>query len=326
MIPKAELHVHLEGTAPPELVKRLAARHHMPIPENLFTAEGKFAWTHFLEFLKAYDLASSVIRQPEDYRDVTYEYLAENAKKGVIYVEMMSSPDHAALSGMGYQDHLDGIIQGIDDARRDYGIEGRIIIAGVRHFGTKKVTDVAKLAVKHAHPYVVGLGLGGDEANFPASLFTTAYQIAHEAGLGTTVHAGEVVGPESVRDALKHLPVTRLGHGVRIIEDQHLVDEIIDRNITLEVCPTSNIALSVYPTYEKHPLRQLQEAGVNITLNSDDPPFFDTTVDKEYHVAKTHFGFTDAMLCQCTRQAIMASFADEKTKAALLQKIPTQSG
>lgn len=323
MIPKIELHVHLEGTAPPSLVKRLADRHHMQIPENLLSDADTFRWNNFLEFLNAYDLASAVIRTPEDYRDVTYEYLAQSAREGVIYAELMSSPDHAANAGMSYLAHLEGVIQGIEDAKRDFKIEGRIIITGVRHFGPEKVEKVAELAAKHSHPLVVGLGLGGDEGNYPPKQFSRAYEIAHEAGLGTTVHAGEISGPEGVREALSHLPVTRLGHGVRIIEDRELMAEIVDKQITLECCPTSNIALKIFPSYAQHPLRALYEAGVRITLNSDDPPYFATTIGKEYDIAREMFGFTLQELNVINENAVNASFADKDTKKSLLQKITT---
>jgi adenosine deaminase len=321
LLPKAELHSHLEGTITPAWVQLLAKRHHLKIPEGLMRDDDTFIWKDFLDFLKVYDVASSVIQSTEDYRDITYAYLKQSSQEGVIYSELMPSPDHAATSGITYPALIEGVVAGIKDAERDFGIIARIYISCVRHFGVESCEAVAKLAVKYPHPFVVGFGMGGDEAGFPPKQFARAYQIAHEeAGLQCTVHAGEWTGPEQIRDAINYLPVSRLGHGVRIIEDTSLIQEIIDRGITLECCPTSNIALKVFPDYAHHPLRTFYDLGVKLTLGSDDPPYFSTTIGKEYDVAAKHFGFTSAELLQITRNAIQASFADDATKAQLLKK------
>ncbi len=249
MVAKAELHLHLEGSLPPSLVTKIAKRNGIAVPDDIFGENETFLWEDFLHFLKVYDKASFVLRNAEDYREMTYDYLARTAQMGSIYTEMMVSPDHAAMCGVSYEEHLAGVVQGIDDARRDHGIEGRIIMTCVRHFGVEKCINVAKSTVKNLHPYVVGFGMGGDEAGFPPAQFAKAYQIAHEAGLGCTVHAGEMVGPEGVWEAITHLPVTRIGHGVRSIEDPNLLAALSERGITLEVCPGSNIALRVYPDF-----------------------------------------------------------------------------
>lgn len=321
MVAKAELHLHLEGSLPPSLVTKIAKRNGIAVPDDIFGENETFLWKDFLHFLKVYDKASFVLRNAEDYREMTYDYLARTAQMGSIYTEMMVSPDHAAMCGVSYEEHLSGVVQGIDDARRDHGIEGRIIMTCVRHFGVEKCINVAKSTVKNLHPYVVGFGMGGDEAGFPPAQFAKAYQIAHEAGLGCTVHAGEMVGPEGVWEAITHLPVTRIGHGVRSIEDPDLLAALSDRGITLEVCPGSNIALRVYPDFASHPLQKLRNAGVNVTLSTDDPPYFNTTLAREYKIAKEHFGFTEADLRQMTRNSIEASFVDAATREKLLARV-----
>src|SRR6201996_791895 len=168
---KVELHVHLEGTAPPELVARLAQRNGVTLPERLLNEHGRFHYDDFLDFLRAYDLAASVIRTGEDYRDITYEYLCACAAGGAIYVELTASPDHAALVGLSDEEHLAAIALGIDDARRDTGIEGRILISAVRNFGVEQALAVARHAAERPHPYVVGFSMAGDEAGFPAHDF-----------------------------------------------------------------------------------------------------------------------------------------------------------
>jgi adenosine deaminase len=320
VIPKAELHVHLEGTAPPDLIRRLAERNGMPVPEGLFETPERFAYTDFLDFLRTYDLAASVVRTGDDYRDVTYEYLMRCASEGATYVELTASPDHAALVGLSHEEHLDGIGRGIDDARRDSGIEGRILISCVRNFGVEQALRVARHAAERPHPYVVGFSMAGDEENFPAGDYAEAFTIAAEAGLGCTVHAGEWAGAHSVRAALQ-LPVTRIGHGVRAIEDPALVDELAERGIVLECCPTSNVVLGAFDSYEDHPLPRLRAAGVRVTLGSDDPPYFGASIGGEYEVCEKRFGFDEADLCDITRTALEAAFCEERLKNDLIRSL-----
>jgi adenosine deaminase len=320
--PKVELHVHLEGTAPPELIGRLAARNGLEVPAGLLDHADRFTYADFLDFLSAYDTAASVIRTPEDYRDITYEYLRSCAQEGAIYVELTASPDHARLVGLTDEEHLAGIAQGIDDARA-HGIEGRILISAVRNFGVEQALRVAEHAAERPHPYVVGFSMAGDEAGYPPHLFAEAYRIVAEAGLGCTVHAGEWAGPESVRGALE-LPITRISHGVRAIEDPALVEELADRGTVLECCPTSNVVLGVFNSYESHPLPALRDAGVRITLGSDDPPYFGATIGGEYEIAAQRLGFDDDALRQITATAIDAAFCDEPLKNTLREQLVKQ--
>jgi adenosine deaminase len=318
--PLAELHVHLEGTAPPALIRRLAARNGIPVPEGIFAAPDRFAWVDFLDFLRTYDRAATVIRTAEDYRDVTYEYLTACAREGAVYVELIASPDHAASVGLPDDQHYGGIAAGIDDARADTGIEARILAVAIRNFGVAAAEAIARRAAEDRHPYVVGFNLAGDEAGYPPAQFARAYEIAASSGLGCTVHAGEHAGAESVREALT-LPITRMSHGVRAAEDPALVAELAERGIVLEACPTSNVATGVYTGYETHPLRALFEAGVKVTLGSDDPPYFGASIAGEYAVARERLGFEEGELRTITRTAIEASFADDAVKSALLNRL-----
>jgi adenosine deaminase len=230
---------------------------------------------------------------------------------------MFCSPERPAALGIAYNAWLEALEGGIDRARRDFGIEGRIIIICIRHLGPERALAMARAMVAEPHHYVVGFGMGGDEAQFTPADFAPAYQLAHDKGFGCTVHAGEVLGPESVWAAINDLPVTRIGHGVRSADDPALMAELVRRGIVLEVCPGSNVALGLYPDRESHPLHRLIEAGVRVTLNSDDPPFFHTTLGEEYDKA----GLGEAALRGIARTAIEASFADEATKQRLLREI-----
>ena len=321
----AELHVHLEGTAPPALIQRLADRNGLKVPDGVFSSPDRFRWVDFLDFLNTYDLAASVIRTAQDYRDVTYEYLMSCAADGAIYVELIASPDHAANVGLTDAEHFGGIAQGIDDARRDSGIEARILVVAIRNFGVERAVEIARTYADDRHPYIVGFNLAGDEAGYGAAQFAPAYEIASRSGLGCTVHAGEHDGADSIRQALTLPGVTRISHGVRAVEDPELVKELADRGLILEVCPTSNVATKVFSGYESHPLRALHEAGVKLTLGSDDPPYFGATIGGEYAVARERFGFEEGELETITRTAVQGSFAEDAVKNALLNRITATS-
>lgn len=319
-LPLAELHVHLEATATPGLVRRMAERNGLAIPPGTIDGD-RYVWRDFLDFLATFDRAVSVIRTAEDYRDVTFEYLVACAAEGAIYVEVTASPDHADQAALAYADMIAGVAQGIDDARAHAGIESRVIVTAVRNFGTERAEWVARTAAGHPHPYVTGFGLAGDEAGFPPGPFARAYAIARDAGLGLTCHAGEWAGPESVRAALALPgPVTRLGHGVRAVEDPALVAELAERGTVLEVCPTSNVVLGAYPDFAAHPFPVLRDAGVRVTLGSDDPPYWSATIGGEYAVARRAWGLGDDDLRAVTRTALEAAFAPGALRTSLLAR------
>jgi adenosine deaminase len=320
-LPKAELHLHLEGAMTPDLVRRFAARNKISVADGLFDENDRYIWSDFPQFLDSFDGASSVIRTRQDYTDLTRHYLVEQAKIGAVYVELFCSSSHAGMQGLSFDEHLLAVADGIDQAFAETGIIGRIVMTCVRHLGPELAVDVARETVACGHPHVVGFGMGGNESLFTQKDFYPAFKIAADAGLGCTTHAGEVQGPESVWDAIDHLPVDRIGHGVRSIEDVKLIDELARRGIVLEVCPGSNIALSVYPDYASHPLRKLYDAGVKVTLGSDDPPFFHTTLADEYQRAQDVFGFSKEELRGITQTAIAAAYVDGETKAALWSRV-----
>lgn len=317
MIPKAELHCHLEGSVPPALARELAARNGIALPDGMFDDRGHYVWRDFLSFLDAYDRVCKALKVSGDFEEVMYSYLEGAARQGAIYVEMFCSPERPAALGITYESWLTALEQGIDRARRDFAIEGRIVIICIRHLGPDRAFAMAQAMVAQPHPYVVGFGMGGDEAKFQPADFAPAYRLAYDHGYGCTVHAGEVRGPESVWAAIRDLPVTRIGHGVRSVEDRRLLDELARRGTVLEVCPGSNIALGLYPDRAAHPLHRLIEAGVRVTLGSDDPPFFHTTLGAEYDQA----GLGESALRQITRTSIEASFADAATKETLLRGV-----
>ena len=319
-IPKAEIHVHLEATITPDLCRKFALRNNVNLSNDIFGNKYAYEWSDFYDFIKKYDVVTSVIHTPEDYRELTYAYLKDCASKNVIYVEAMVSSTHAKEKGMTYHSFLEGVHEASQEAEKDFGIVSRFIMNGIRHLGPESVQSTAEEVLNNPHPSLVGFGLAGDELHFPPKLFVNTFDMLKEAKFPITVHAGEWDGPENIRNAIGLLHPTRLGHGVRSIEDPNLVKEIIDKDIVLETCPTSNIATKIYENYKSHPVKYLFDQGVKVTVNSDDPPFFNATIEGEYKVMED-LGLNEKELTSLTHNAIKYSFCDEENKSKLLSKL-----
>ncbi|WP_011582968.1 MULTISPECIES: adenosine deaminase [Chelativorans] len=319
MLLKAELHCHIEGAASPALVKAQARKYGADI--SSFIRGGAYYWQDFTTFLLAYDQAASLFRTQEDYALLAETYLKELAAGGAIYSEFFTSPDHAERAGLSPQAYTDGLAEGMVQAKAATGIESRMIVTGVRHFGPEAVEKAARFAASCEHPLVTGFGMAGDERAGHPRDFAYAFDIAREAGLGISIHAGEFGGAESVEAALDHIRPSRIGHGVRAIENPDLVRRIADEGVVLEVCPVSNVVLKVFPEFARHPFPQLVAAGCRVTLNSDDPPHFHTSLAREYAVAAEYFGLDETTLNAITSTAIEAAFVDEKTRAALFARL-----
>lgn len=322
-IKKAELHVHLEGTIPPALARQLAKRNGLTMPEGLIAADQTtYLSNGFMDFLRVYDTLAALIKTPQDYYDVTFDYLRANALEDTIYVEMMYSPDHAEMvSGIPSIEHLHAIQSAIEHAQSAFGIIGRIIITAVRHFGVDAAIRVAQQAHKHTVPAVTGFGLAGDEVNFPPKLFKRAYEIADDAGLSCTVHAGEFAPASGMLEAIQHLPIKRIGHGVQAIHSQETINLLKERNIALEICPSSNITLGLFKDMSCHPFPQFLEQGLAISLNSDDPPFMGTTLSNEYSKVQAAYGYSGEIMTNITRMAIEHAFITPAEKQSLYAKL-----
>ncbi len=316
---KAEVHCHIEGAAPPALA--LAQARKYGVDPATFMHGDTYAWTDFAEFIQAYDKVAALFRTEDDYAVLTESYLLELAAINTIYSEIIVSPDHGDRIGLGADAYLAGITRGIHEAKAKTGIEARIIVTGERHFGPESVIAAAEYAARSHNPLVTGFNMAGEERMGRVADYARAFDIARDAGLGLTIHAGEVCGAFSVTDALDLVKPQRIGHGVRAVEDPALLQRLADTGVVLEVCPGSNIALNVYPDFESHPLRRLRDAGVRVCINSDDPPFFRTSLAREYQIASEIMGFTDDELNAMTRTAIEAAFVDEDTRTALLARL-----
>ncbi len=324
MLPKIELHLHLEGAAPPAFIRDLAKRKHVDIA-GIFNEDGGYRFTDFWDFLRVYEAATSVLTTAEDYHRLTLAVLEESAKSDVIYGETFLSPDFCGGRDVGaWHEYLHAIREAADIGQRDMGITLRGIITCIRHFGPDKARQTARCAAETAGDWIVGFGIAGDEKMGQPKDFHYAFDMAREAGLQITAHAGEWGGPESVRAAIADLNPTRIGHGVRAIEDLALVDEIAEKGIVLEVCPGSNIALGLYPDWRAHPIAELDRRGVKVTISTDDPPFFHTTMAREYDRLAGAFDWDAGQFMRIARQSLDAAFCDADTKARIAKLLEAQ--
>lgn len=316
---KAELHCHIEGAAPPALTQSQAEKY--GVDWRGFIRDGAYVWEDFTSFIACYDHVASVFRTAEDYAILAEAYLSELAAADTIYSELFVSPDHGEAVGLPPDDYIGGLAAGMLAAREETGIESRMIIIGERHLGPENVLARARWLAGFSHPLVTGFNMAGEERMNRVADYIRAFDIARDAGYGITIHAGELCGAFSVADALDLVRPARIGHGVRAIEDPDLVKRLADLGTVLEVCPGSNISLGIFDKFETHPMRRLADAGVRVTLSSDDPPFFHTSLQREYDIASSVMGFSDAEIDRMTRTAIEAAFVDEDTRQRLFQRL-----
>lgn len=318
---KIELHLHLEGGAPPAFIRGLAKEKQIDIG-GIFDEAGNYKYTGFSDFLRVYEAATEPLKTPQDFHRLTLAVLEESAASGVIYTEAFLSPDFCGGRDVGaWKEYLQAIQEAAAIAEASMGIIMRGIITPIRHFGPEKARETARCAAETAGDWIVGFGIGGDEKSGHLSDFKWSFDCAREAGLRITAHAGEWAGPESVRSAIKDLNAERIGHGVRAIEDLALVDEIAESGVVLEVCPGSNVALGLYPSMRQHPINQLHERGVKVTVSTDDPPFFHTTMQKEYENLHAAFDWDNTFFDQLAKTSLDAAFCDGDTKIRLLKKL-----
>ncbi len=320
-IPKVELHVHLEGAAPPDFIRTLATEKGITL-DGVFDGQGAYLWEDFAHFLRTYEAACQVLQTPDDFRRLVEAVLAKSAGDGVVYTELFLAPDLCGDgSAAAWADYLAAMTEGAEAAEAAHGITARFIPTAIRHFGPERATTAARRTADTVGKYVTGFGMGGEERFGHLSDYAPAYAIAAEAGLGLTVHAGEICGAESVAAALDHLPVSRIGHGVRAVEDPGLVRRLARDGIVLETNPGSNIALGVFPDWPSHPVSRLRDAGVAVTISTDDPPYFHTDLPTEYARLAATFGWTAADFTAINRTAIDAAFCDPDTRAAVIARL-----
>lgn len=322
-MPKVELHVHLEGSIRPETLLELAARNGVDLPaRSVEELREWYAFRDFDHFVEVYLAAAGCIQTPDDVERIAADFLDGQAEQNVLHSEVTyTASTQRMLSGIPLDDQLEAINRARARAERDRGVTMSLTIDYPRHLDPDEFVGVAHWAVDNMSRGVSALGLGGPEVGFPPGLFRRAFDVAREAGLPSVPHAGETEGAESIRGALRELDAVRIGHGVRCLEDADLVAELRERQIPLEVCPTSNVCLGVAASFADHPLPRLLDAGLYVTLNSDDPPMFGTTLTDEYLEAASAFGLGAGEVQDLVQKAAAATLLPAEDRASLLEKV-----
>jgi adenosine deaminase len=324
-MPKAELHVHLEGAIRPSTLLTLAERNGISLPaKDLEELRAFYRFRDFPHFVDVYVTITSCLQAPEDYALIAYEFGADCDRQNIRYAEAtFTIATNMRLTGLPWEAILEGLNDGRQRAQRDFGIDWRWIF-DISRDNPETQDQVVDISLEARNEGVIALGLGGNEAEYPPELFAGSFARAQAAGLPCVPHAGETVGPPSVWAALEQLHADRIGHGVRSIEDPTLVSYLREKQVPLEICPTSNIRLGVYRDFNAHPLPELWDADLFITVNSDDPPLFGTDLNREYQVLVDHFAFDADDLERVSLNAVRASFLTASGKARLEQAFQSE--
>jgi adenosine deaminase len=313
-LPKAHLHVHVESTLRPGTLRELAADHGLPVP-----AVGG-AFDGFRAFADQNALIRACLRRPEDFERLAREYCEDEAAQGVGYAEVtFTAASHGERLGRPEMP-LEALLRGLSDGCAATGLECRVLLDHSRRRSVERFRRTYQLARDYLGQGVIGIGLAGDESH-PAAPFAEVCADAERAGLHRVHHAGEAAGPASIREALGPGRSERLGHGIRILDDPELVAEVAGRGVPLEVCPSSNVALGLAPSWAEHPLPRLRDAGLVVTLNTDVPISLGVTLSDEYARAGVAFGWSDHVLAELARASVTASFAPAPTRLRLLAGI-----
>ncbi|MFJ6930896.1 adenosine deaminase [Streptomyces nigra] len=325
-LPKAELHVHHVGSASPRIVAELAARHpDSKVPTDPEALADYFTFTDFAHFIDVYLSVVDLIRTPEDVRLLTYEVARDLARQQVRYAELTITPFSSTRRGIDERAFMEAIEDARKAAEAEFGTVLRWCFDIPGEAGLESAEETARLATDdRLRPEgLVSFGLGGPEIGVPRPQFKPYFDRAIAAGLHSVPHAGETTGPQTIWDALTELRAERIGHGTSAAQDPKLLAHLAEHRIPLEVCPTSNIATRAVRTIEEHPLARFVEAGVLVTINSDDPPMFGTDLDNEYAVAARLLGLDERGLAELAKNAVTTSFLDEPGKARIAAEIDT---
>jgi adenosine deaminase/aminodeoxyfutalosine deaminase len=336
-LPKAELHLHLEGCVEPGTLAELSRRHKTPLPteNNRYDTRGSgdvlseadvhrlYSYKDFNGFLLAFKAVTERLRTPEDYELITYQLMRNLRRQNILHAEVYVSVGVVHWRGQEFGPIFEGLERGRERGERDFGVSLLWIFDAVRHFGVEAAEKVFALAATLRERNVAGIGLGGDELRGPAEMFKALYEKAADQGLHLTVHAGETAGPESVWGAL-NIGAERIGHGLSIPSDPELVEVLAQKQLPIEVCISSNLRTGVCAHLREHPVKALFEDGLMLTLNTDDPEMFQTSLCEEYELARQDFGFSEDHLRELARNSFEASFLPPEKKLQFLQRVDSQ--
>ena len=320
-LPKAELHVHHVGSASPRIVSELAARHPGVVPSDPEELRRFYEFRDFAHFIEVYLAVVDLIRTAEDVRLLTYEVAREMTTQQIRYAELTCTPYTSVIRGIP----IEAFTEAIEDARvaaeRDFGLVLRWIYDIPGEAGVPAADATLDYALNHRTDALIGFGLGGPEVGVPRPQFQPHFDAARAAGLRSVPHAGETTGPETIWDALQLLGAERIGHGTTAVDDPDLLTHLAEHAIPLEVCPSSNVATRAVAALADHPIVAFRDAGVTVSVNSDDPPMFGTSLNREYEIAADLLGLDEAGVAELARAAARSSFAEEPVKSRVLSEI-----
>jgi adenosine deaminase len=314
-LPKAELHLHLEGAVSATTAIELAKKHHLTT-EDFEDASKIFQFADLSEFLRAYDIICRSIVDRNDFHRVTYETLARCAENGARYVEFFFSPQAHLSNGVAYSTMLDGLVGAMRDAEHDHGIQSRLVPALNRELGPEVGHQFLDLVLSDRREEVVGIGLDYDEVGNPPRLYAGIYERAKKAGLHVTAHAAENGPSSNVADSLDLLGCDRIDHGYHVVDDPALVAACRQRGVFFTVCPTTTTHTTTFRDLSspEHAIRRMRDSGLHLVINTDDPALFHTDLANEYLLAATHLGFTPRELGDMALNGLRASWLDDTTK------------
>lgn len=320
-IPKAELHVHIEGTFEPELLFSIASRNGVNLPyDNVDMLRSAYAFANLQEFLDIYYQGMAVLRVEADYFDLTWAYLNRAKADGVLHAEIFFDPQAHLARGVAFSTLISGITRALTRAEKEFGITTKLIMCFLRHLEESDAERVLDIAMEHKES-IAGVGLDSSERGHPPSKFKNVFARAANAGFRLTAHAGEEGPPAYVYEALDSLHVERIDHGNRALEDEALTERLARAEVPLTVCPLSNLKLRVVPTLEAHPLPRMLEHGLKVTLNSDDPAYFGGYVNDNIAAVAAATGLDQRAVARLARNSFEASWLDNESKAALLLRL-----
>ncbi len=325
-MPKVELHVHLEGSVQPQTLLKLAQKYQVALPaSDLHGLREWYTFRDFNHFIEIYMTIARCLRTAEDIEWIAREFLTGQAAQNILYSEVTFTPySQFILNGLGFQEQIDAVNRARAWAESELGVRMGMIIDIPRQVSVEEGEIVADWVIAGYGNGVIAMGLGGAEIGNPPEKFQSAFERVNKAGIPCILHAGETDGPQSVWSAIQVANTRRIGHGVRSIEDPVLVQYLREKQIPLEVCPTSNLCLKVYPSLEAHSLPQLLSEGLYVTINSDDPPMFNTSLTQEFLTLQKYFQWPRSMIEQLVTNAANVTLLPGKEKAQLVQTIAAQ--
>lgn len=313
-IPKAELHIHIEGSLEPEFMLNLAERNQIKLPfASVEEIRQAYQFNHLQSFLDLYYLGSRVLLTEQDFYDLTWAYLEKVACQNVRHTEIFFDPQTHTQRGIPFEVVLSGIDQALQAGQKKLGISSRLMLCFLRHLSPESAMEILKQAIPY-RDQIIAVGLDSSEKGYPPSLFKTVFEVARNLGFLTVAHAGEEGPPEYIWQAINVLKVSRIDHGVRCIEDQKLVEYLKEKQIPLTVCPLSNVKLKVFPTLQHHNLKTLLDLGLCVTVNSDDPAYFGGYILENFLETQSALNFSFQEIYQLAKNSFLASFLGEQEK------------